>query len=1026
MSRLTACLVAVLTAFMLVLFMLAPTNSISAEAASPPAAQPQQEGILGIPFDQAPADIDGECIEYGDGVEEEFHDAGGVGTVFLKHDGQNLYVCMQAQPGTFGDRFGALYLDPQGDGASYQFARQDDFSLRVGIPGQARSTWVGSGVANGYVSAPGFDAAWDGIATASAEGETVEYRVTLGRFFLAPCELFGVAAYHHWVTAVGDDYGWPSSEFFDQPRTWQTARLDSPTCDGPEGEIAYVFRGDTADAVSFFNLLTANGYSVDLVPLGDVLTTNFSVYDLILIADDSGYLDQWGLPAVTASQVAQITAPNKPILGIGEGGYAFFGQLSLFIGWPNGWHGPQDSVDRAPGAPLSYFSGLPADPIQAYANPVNEVGIYLGGTPPPADVVPIGLEPPSPDHSSLILQGCRHLWGFSGNPTEMAPDGETLFLNAVQYMRAFQCPPADPPPPDETCVAVDKVASPPHGTSVAPGDVIEYTINYVWSDDPLCQNATQTKLLDSVPPDTHFVPGSATGGITPGADGALVWPVSQAAGQQTESFKVRVSDTQCHNQRTVVNRAGLLVPSQPPVTSNVVSHPVECPPLTFPNDEPPYAENEIQIDPYPLVTGQPSTITVKVSNTSTQTKEVVVSFQTSPNRFGIGLGFNTFATKTVVIPPMSNVIVETTFTPVSSGHYCIQVVVQGTDPGDEPIKTQRNLDVTEDLTPGVPDDLVFKVGNPTANTADIQLVVDNTCPGWTAVVSPTLLTNVSPGEVRDATLTVTPPNPATLGSGCHIDVQGWIGDQLIGGIRKLDVPPVHLPVEVDPPWMEQEISVIPDPPVVGQPGQICVELQNPLPVSRTVTLDYAVADFGAGIFFTTVATREVTLPPNSLDKYCANWTPATGGTLHRCIRVTLKQDNYEDQHSQLNVDVVEFDLGSLAQLDLPVLVRNPDLVPHNLQLMLTTFGIHPAWMVALIGEDGQAPPDMIGPGETLNLQLQFQPMQARQSSPAASSFSFGDESRVEVAVLMDGAEIGGFSFVLEEQPRLFLPLIVRQ
>ncbi|MFN8594913.1 MAG: hypothetical protein U0559_01830 [Anaerolineae bacterium] len=57
--------------------------------------------------------------------------------------------------------------------------------------------------------------------------------------------------------------------------------------------------------------------------------------------------------------------------------------------------------------------------------------------------------------------------------------------------------------------------------------------------------------------------------------------------------------------------------------------------------------------------------------------------------------------------------------------------------GYAPIYTYRNLDVTEDL-PGVTDVLTFTVMNPTANPATIDLVVDNTCPGWSAVNLPSI------------------------------------------------------------------------------------------------------------------------------------------------------------------------------------------------------------------------------------------------------------------------------------------------
>ena len=69
-------------------------------------------------------------------------------------------------------------------------------------------------------------------------------------------------------------------------------------------------------------------------------------------------------------------------------------------------------------------------------------------------------------------------------------------------------------------------------------------------------------------------------------------------------------------------------------------------------------------------------------------------------------------------------------------------------PGIAPVYTYRNLDLTEDLRPGVTDVLTFAVGNLTAAVATINLVVDNTCPGWSAVATPAQLINMAPGEVR--------------------------------------------------------------------------------------------------------------------------------------------------------------------------------------------------------------------------------------------------------------------------------------
>jgi len=786
-------------------------------------------------------------------------------------------------------------------------------------------------------------------------------------------------------------------------------------------QIAYVYRGNTPAANSFDTLLTARGYTVTLVPLFDVLATDFTAFDLILIADDTGYLSTWGL---AAGQVAHIAGSGTPIIGLGEGGYAFFGDLSLFIGWPNGWHGPNWLLDRAPGAPPPIFNWpnpIPPDPVEVYAAPVNEVGIYLGGG-IPADVVPIGLEPNAHDHASVILQGCRQLWGFSGHADEMTAAGQDLFANDIAYMLQFQCPIEETAP--EQCIEIHKEAVPPAGTPVMPGDQIVYTLVYTMSDHPECESV-RGEVRDKIPDDTIYIPNSASGGAAPTPDGALVWPVQPGDMGETATFAVRVSDTVCNDEQRVVNQATLTAPNHPPVQSNTVGHPVDCPPVTFPNDEPPYAESEIQIHPYPLVTGQPSEISVKVSSLASVTQVLTVSFQTSASRFGIGLDYNSFDTKVVTVPAHSNVIVKSSFTPVSSGHYCIQIHVQGA--GFAPIRTQRNIDVTENLEPGVTDTLTFKVRNNTASTGDIHMAVINTCPGWTAVVNPAVLTGMAPGEIRDVDLLVTPPNPVVLGSGCHIDVQAWIDGELIGGIRKLDVPPVHLPQDVDPPWMEPEISLNPSPPIAGLPNNYCIELQNPLGFTRTVTLIYEVADFGAGIWFTPIATETVELPPNSIDDYCVNWIPATGGTLHRCLRIVLQQPGYEDQTSQRNVDIQRIPLPQFDLSDVIAIIRNPDPLPHVLEVRPTLFGIGPAWQLLLQDGGGNPLPGMLGPNESVEVHLGFAPVlnaaNAIQQDPQSH---FGDESRVEIEVFLDGASVGGFSAVYAPPlTHIYLPLVLR-
>ena len=997
----------------------------------------QAQGVVTIPLGTA-VKVDGLCdpaSEYADAQSYNFDDVsptGGPvsGTVYLKYDGKFLYVCMRGSLGGFADRFASVYLDTTNDREG--FAGPNDFALHVGILTPTLSSYKGTGVANGYV--PTTIDGWMATAT-TGNNDVAEYAIPINVTGGWCGAHFGLAVYHHWVFGVGNDSGWPSNKFFDQPQTWQEVVLGGTAPCG-SGKIAYVYKRDTATAGAFKGLLEGNGFSVQLIPLSVITRTDFigfKPFDLIIIADDTGSLDTWG---TGAGQTTTIVSAGKPIVGLGEGGYAFFGQLGLGIGWPHGWHGPQDLVYGL-AAGLTYyhtpyeFAGLVPGPFPLYGAPVNEVGIYLPNNP---NVLPIGLEPPYAagalaDHAPLIaegnvdLAGCNQLWGYSGGPQQMNLSGDRLFVNAVTYglARAGRCAPTPPPP--APCVTISKSATPPNGTSVKPGDTISYTINYTVTGGANCPAVVRAELVDKIPMDTLYVPGSASGKATLNT-GALIWNLGAlGAGTYSQTFQVYVLDTQCQDQRRVNNVARLQT-NLGVVYSNLVTHPVNCPPVTFPTTQPPYAEDDLGIYPYPLITGKPTQVSVRVRNLSATTQTLTVTFQTSPDRFGIGLGYAALTVpgnpRVVTLPPYGIAIVTINWTPVSSGHYCMQVKVEGA--GFDPIFTSRNLDVTEDLRPGVEDVLTFTVGNPTASPADVLLVVDNTCPGWMASVTPALLPDVGAldSDIRTAELHVTPPISTPLGTSCHIDVQGWINGKLIGGIRKLDVPPVRLQPS-NPPWEEREISVNPDPPTPGQTISFCVQLQNPLPFSRTVELVYSYADFGAGIPFTPIQTRTVTLPPNSFDKYCINWATPTTGTLHKCLLITLKQPGFEDQRSQHNVNFVR-PLHGFAGITVTFGIDNPDPFTHTLKINPVLVGIDPNLWIPHILPD---PPPELGPNGMGMFTFELVPaVSATEANAPTASSGFGDSSRVEVGVYLDDEPMGGFT--VDYTPiNLFLPIVMK-
>ncbi|HWP40674.1 MAG TPA: hypothetical protein VNL70_07085 [Tepidisphaeraceae bacterium] len=71
------------------------------------------------------------------------------------------------------------------------------------------------------------------------------------------------------------------------------ARLAAVARPAATGSIAYVIRRDTPDLLNYRDFLVAQGSTVTIVPLGAVLGTDFSVFDLTVIADDTGSLNTW-------------------------------------------------------------------------------------------------------------------------------------------------------------------------------------------------------------------------------------------------------------------------------------------------------------------------------------------------------------------------------------------------------------------------------------------------------------------------------------------------------------------------------------------------------------------------------------------------------------------------------------------------------------------------------------------------------------------------------------------------------------
>ena len=212
-----------------------------------------------------------------------------------------------------------------------------------------------------------------------------------------------------------------------------------------DSNVAYVYRDDVATAKNFATLLEEHGMTVSVLTLDAVLKTDFRRFALTIIADDTGDRANWG----TASGQVDTIAENSKVLGLGEGGYAFFGQVKnalgqpgLAIGHPRGAHG--SALDVYPVDPnlafyrTAYNTGAASGmALQVYTDNVPNVAIAASNL--GSDTFPTGYEDDNGTYSILVGQGCRQLWGFAAGPEKMTVNGRNLFVNAVQQAMSMPC-----------------------------------------------------------------------------------------------------------------------------------------------------------------------------------------------------------------------------------------------------------------------------------------------------------------------------------------------------------------------------------------------------------------------------------------------------------------------------------------------------------------------------------------------------------------------------------------------------------
>ncbi len=196
--------------------------------------------------------------------------------------------------------------------------------------------------------------------------------------------------------------------------------------------VLYVYDRDLATAQAYEKLLEGHSMVVDLSTKAAVPFRNLKVYSLVIIGPDTGYLTSWTPQAA----IDAITRNEIPVLGLGEGGYAYFGKLNLSIGSPNGAHGGGTSILANPNSALDLIwqypydlLNLPKEPWALYKETSPRVDIFLAQA---TGVNVFGFNDTDQRYADLLIENNWWMfWAFDNGPDTMTESGLQLFVNTV-------------------------------------------------------------------------------------------------------------------------------------------------------------------------------------------------------------------------------------------------------------------------------------------------------------------------------------------------------------------------------------------------------------------------------------------------------------------------------------------------------------------------------------------------------------------------------------------------------------------
>ncbi len=107
-----------------------------------------------------------------------------------------------------------------------------------------------------------------------------------------------------------------------------------------------------------------------------------------------------------------------------------------------------------------------------------------------------------------------------------------------------------------------------------------------------------------------------------------------------------------------------------------------------------------------------------------------------------------------------------------------------------------------------------------------------------------------------------------------------------------------------PGYLQREIAVLPNPPLIGSPALVTLRLSNPSSASMIVReIVFSVAHYGMGVTWEQLpVVGPLTIAAGTTETITVEWTPYTGG--HRCVKAQIDLGNGLSLSARCNLNIM--------------------------------------------------------------------------------------------------------------------------